>query len=234
MVVAASIVGVSALPASPVVAFSTPSGTYKGSKSLLGQTINAVVTVDDTTHMDLKLTGAATVDCKQEVYSYDGGSHVTLPGLNTAGDCVHDTLAGASVPIKIKSIEYSQSGDYVDIKAGVSFYSVTLTLSKTQLGLDAVAAADAEHLRWFDEFVAYHGRTYTGAERASRFEIFKASLASVRIRSALTRVGRLTALRVTRCVSLLRCTWEHTPLWHTPHCAALWQPHVGGYAHAQC
>ena len=183
LVAASAIVAASALP-SPVEAAATPSGTYKGSKTVLGQTINAVVTVDDSTHLDLQLSGATTVDCKQEGYTYDSSSKITLPGLNTAGDCVHDALAGAKLPITIKSIEYSQSGDDVEIKAGVSFLTVTVTLSKSALGLAADADASLERARWFDEFVEHHGRTYTGEERARRFEIFSENVATISARNA--------------------------------------------------
>jgi len=175
IVVASAIVAAaSAAAAPPVEAGASPAGTYKGSKTVLGQSINAVVTVDDSTHLDLTLSGATSVNCKQEGYTYDGTSKITLPGLNTAGDCVHDALAGAKLPITIKSITYSSTGDDVVIKAGVSFLTVSVTLSKS--GLMSTDVSTAERERWFEEFKEHHGRTYSGEEHARRLAIFNENL----------------------------------------------------------
>jgi hypothetical protein len=35
----------------------SPSGTYKGSKSVLGQSVDATVTIVDSTHMNLEIEG---------------------------------------------------------------------------------------------------------------------------------------------------------------------------------
>ena len=88
LVVASAIVAAASALPSTVETAATPTGTYKGSKTVLGQTVNAIVTVDDSTHLDLTLSGATSVDCKSESYAYDGTSKITLPGLNTAGDCM--------------------------------------------------------------------------------------------------------------------------------------------------
>jgi hypothetical protein len=187
LVAASAIVAAASALPSTVEAAATPSGTYKGSKSVLGQSVNAIVTVDDTTHLDLTLSGATAVNCKSESYSYDGTSKITLPGLNTAGDCVHDALAGASLPITIKSITYSPTSDDVVIAAGVSFLTVDVTLSKSSLA--AVSNTADEHTRWFDEFKEHFGRTYTGKEHAARFEIFKENLGKIGARNADGELG---------------------------------------------
>jgi len=105
-----------------------PAGTYKGSKSVLGQSVDATVTVVDSTHMNLEIEGPISLKCDGEAYSYDGSSAITLPNAGNAGDCVHDALAahGGS----INSITYSASANSIDVKVKVlNFLSVDITLT---------------------------------------------------------------------------------------------------------
>ena len=47
-----------------------PSGLYSGSKSLFGETINAVVDLKSATTLDFGITGDFTLaDCKDELYT---------------------------------------------------------------------------------------------------------------------------------------------------------------------
>jgi len=178
-VVALGVVGLAAaLPAVDQV----PTGTYKGSKTVLGESINAVAVMDGATHIDLTLSGSISVACKQEPYSYDGSSKITLPGLNTKGNCVYDALAGAPLPVAIKSVTYSVSSDDVVITAGLSFLTVSVTLSKAGL-LETPAISAAEHNLWWNEFKVHHGRFYPHNEEARRFAIFKETLNAITTRN---------------------------------------------------
>ena len=105
----------------------SPSGTYKGSKSVLGQTVDGTVTIVDGPHMNLEIEGPISLKCDGEQYTLSGSS-ITLPTAGTAGDCIHDALAahGGS----IESITYDSSADSIDVKVKVlNFLSVDLTLT---------------------------------------------------------------------------------------------------------
>ena len=105
----------------------SPSGTYKGSKSVLGQTVDGTITIVDATHMNLEIEGPISLKCDGEQYTLSG-STVTLPTAGTAGDCIHDALAahGGS----IDSITYDSSADSIDVKVKVlNFLNVDLTLT---------------------------------------------------------------------------------------------------------
>ena len=70
-----------------------PSGTYKGSKIIFGQSIEASLAIDDGTHFDLGITGPATIACAKEAYKYNTGSKsMQLPTVGKSGDCIHDAL----------------------------------------------------------------------------------------------------------------------------------------------
>ena len=110
-----------------MVSAASPSGTYKGSKSVLGQNVDATVTIVDGSHMNLEIEGPISLKCDGEQYTLSGSS-ITLPTAGTAGDCIHDALAahGGS----INSITYDSSADSIDVKVKVlNFLSVDLTLT---------------------------------------------------------------------------------------------------------
>ena len=62
--------------------------------------------------MDLTISGVVSIACPGEGYKYDGASAITLPGMNTAGDCVHDAIAKEG-GVSIKSITYDASSDSI-------------------------------------------------------------------------------------------------------------------------
>ena len=114
-----------------MVSAASPSGTYKGTKSVLGQTVDATVTIVDGSHMNLEIEGPISLKCDGEQYTLSGSS-VTLPTAGTAGDCIHDALAahGGS----IQSITYDSSADSMDVKVTVlSFLKVDIDLTHQSL-----------------------------------------------------------------------------------------------------
>ena len=76
----------------------TPTGTYKGTKSVLGQSVDATVTIDDASHFDFDISGVASISCKNEAFTLDGGKF-SVPGADTAGDCLHDALSQNNVAL---------------------------------------------------------------------------------------------------------------------------------------
>jgi len=170
-----------------------PTGSYHGTKSILGETIDATVKIDDTTHMDLTISGVATINCANEGYSFDGSSSITLPGMSTAGDCVHDAIASQS-GVSISAISYSQSADSIIVTARYTFITIHITLTKSSaaglLGATRNTETAQERERWFNEFVAFHGKTYSSAqERTERRAIFEENLDIITKRNADGELG---------------------------------------------
>lgn len=94
---------------------------------MLGLSIDSSLTFDDSSHFDLQISGAASVDCKQESYTYDGSS-ISLPDEGNSGDCLHDAMASAG--IKLESISYDAGADTVTVKVE-KIIGISITLSKT-------------------------------------------------------------------------------------------------------
>merc|ERR1711907_627484 len=105
-----------------------PSGTYTGEKKILGEDIKASVTIDDSSHMDLVISGAISISCKNEAYSLSG-STVNVPGASKAGDCIHDALQKET--LSLEGITYDSGANTVTIKVKKSFIGVTFVLTHT-------------------------------------------------------------------------------------------------------
>merc|ERR1719412_3202248 len=103
-----------------------PSGTYHGEKTVVGMKIDATVVQQDANHMGLTITGAVSVDCSFEQYSYANGV-ITITNLDKSGDCLHDALAGAGVTLK--SITYDEGGDTITVTVQYLFFTEALTLT---------------------------------------------------------------------------------------------------------
>jgi len=173
-----------AAEAASVPVEATPSGTYKGSKSVLGTTVTITVTVESSTQAEIKINGPLTVDCDKEAYSYDGKTTITLPNKDKPGDCIHDTLAKAPGGGTLTSLTYDPNSDQATVTAKIAFLSVSVVLTKG----GAVAQPLESHESWFGEFMHHFSKQYTAAEQPERFGVFKANLAKV---EALNRLGPL-------------------------------------------
>lgn len=161
--------------AAAVAVGATPSGTYHGSKSVLGSTIDITVTLESTTEADVKIAGPLTVDCDHEVYNYDGNTGVQLPNKDKAGDCIHDALAKAPGGGSLTSLVYAPDTDQITITAKIAFLSVSLVLSKA----GSVVQVAEEHNGWFKEFSHFFSKKYTADEQPQRLQIFKDNLAKI-------------------------------------------------------
>jgi len=108
---------------------STPSGEFYGSMTVLGYEINVNLKFSDDMKLDFELTGAETVSCPSETYTIASDGLISLPGLNTAGDCLHDNMQGG---VTLKGVKFDSANDKITITAKYSFFTETLTLSKVQ------------------------------------------------------------------------------------------------------
>jgi len=154
---------------------SAPTGTYEGTKSVLGQTVSATIKIDDTSHADIGISGAIAISCASEEYKFDGASTITLPGEDTAGDCVHDALADNKA--SIKSITYDASGDTITVTAHY-IINVAITLKKSGATSFALVEASeaSEKEGWFADFEKSFGKMYEAEERAFRKDAFLQNL----------------------------------------------------------
>jgi hypothetical protein len=105
----------------------TPSGLYTGSKSLFGETINAVVNLKSADALDFAISGDFTLDCKDEPYTVSG-NEVVLSNIGIIGDCAHDALTDNG--ITLKSITYDNSNDKITVSVKYSIANVDVVLSK--------------------------------------------------------------------------------------------------------
>lgn len=104
---------------------SSLTGTYKGSKSILGYDIDATVTLEDSSHLDLKVTGSASVNCKNEAFTLSDGT-ISITNAGKSGDCIHDALANDD--LTLKSVKYSSSSNTITVSVKYSIFSVDITL----------------------------------------------------------------------------------------------------------
>ncbi len=115
----------------PIITLTTtPSGTYKGSKTVLGQTINTEVDVTSDTLMNLIITGVISLSCSDEEYALNG-NEVTVTHITEDGDCAHDALAENNV--SLKSVSYDDSADTITVSVKYSVMSIDMILSKSAL-----------------------------------------------------------------------------------------------------
>ena len=79
--------------------------------------------------MEFVIGGVIDIDCKDEAYTYDGASTITLDNVGTAGDCAHDALE--SNKVTLKSISYDNGSDEITVSVKYSVLSLDVVLSKS-------------------------------------------------------------------------------------------------------
>eukprot|EP00298_Acanthocystis_sp_HF-20_P018857 c22043_g5_i1.p1 GENE.c22043_g5_i1~~c22043_g5_i1.p1 ORF type:complete len:286 (-),score=96.10 c22043_g5_i1:86-943(-) len=108
-----------------VYSLQDPSGTYKGSKSILGEDFTGIIVINSDSTFDFSLSGAVSINCNNEPYTYANGV-VTVTNLGVAGDCLHDVLSqyGAT----LKSIDYDTSTDTINVDIKYAFINIDFAL----------------------------------------------------------------------------------------------------------
>jgi hypothetical protein len=102
-----------------------PTGNYVGSKTLFGETINAVVNIQDAECLDFAISGDFTLDCKDEHYSLNGNT-IVLDDIDIVGDCAHDALVDNQ--ITLKSIVYDDQNNQITVSVKYSIVNVDIVL----------------------------------------------------------------------------------------------------------
>ena len=103
-----------------------PSGSYCGSKTVLGETIGAVVHFQDTQFLDFAISGDFVLDCHDEVY-YQSSVDIVLRDIGADGDCAHDALADHK--ITLQHITYDSASNTIDVAVKYSVMQLSIPLS---------------------------------------------------------------------------------------------------------
>jgi len=102
-----------------------PIGNYVGGKTLFGETINAVVNINDSSSLDFAISGDFALDCKDESYSLVGNT-IVLDDVDIVGDCAHDALVDNQ--ITLKGIVYDSQQNQITVTAKYSIATVDIVL----------------------------------------------------------------------------------------------------------
>lgn len=110
----------------------TPVGKYLGTKTLFGETIQAIVNFKDPSNLDISISGDFVLNCADESYSITN-NQIVLDDIDIVGDCAHDALVDNN--IIIQSIAYDSSRN-----------DITLTVVYSVLHLDIVLTHENAHV----------------------------------------------------------------------------------------
>ena len=104
----------------------SPTGTYCGSKTVFGETVNGVVRFKSPELLDFVISGDFVIDCSDEYYSVDG-SNVVLRDIGLEGDCTHDALTDNQ--IILNSITYDATSNKMDVSVKYSIAKLDIELT---------------------------------------------------------------------------------------------------------
>ncbi len=104
----------------------SPVGTYCGSKTVFGETVNCVVRFKSAELLDFVISGDFAIDCSDEYYSVDGSS-VVLRDIGLVGDCTHDALTDNK--ITLNSITYDAVSNKLDVSVKYSVAKIDVLLT---------------------------------------------------------------------------------------------------------
>ena len=103
-------------------------GTYTGSKTELGETIQGTVIFSDSSNtLIFDTTGVVNIHCENEEYELDNDK-IIMKNINNDGDCAHDALKENNV--SLKSISYDKTNDIINIDIKYSIISLDIELTK--------------------------------------------------------------------------------------------------------
>ena len=117
-----------------------PTGSYSGSKTVLGESVALTMSVADETHVNFVISGVASLTCNAEAFHIDG-SNLILEGIDASGDCIHDNLTENHVDFK--SFVYDTAADTLTATAKyLRITTIELVLSKSGLTSDSTDVND--------------------------------------------------------------------------------------------
>jgi len=108
-----------------VFSLQDPAGTYKGVKSILGETVTAQITFNGGSTLNFSVTGPVSIVCSGEAYTYANGV-VSITNVNTPGDCLYNALSQNKATLK--DVTYDTTTDTVTVDLKISVIAVSFTL----------------------------------------------------------------------------------------------------------
>lgn len=124
---ASPLLGVGPLIVADGLGGSGPAGKYAGSKSVLGEKVQATLDFTNTSSLVLTITGAISLSC-QEDYTYSDPT-ITLTNAGTSGDCVHDELEKEHA--SLGDVTYDSGSNQITVKVKISFLTVSFVLDSS-------------------------------------------------------------------------------------------------------
>jgi hypothetical protein len=115
--------------------YSSPAGTYCGSKTIFGETINGQVRFKSPELLDFAISGDFTINCADEYYVLDG-SQIMLRDIGVVGDCTHDALSENK--ITLDSITYDSSANQINVAVKYSIAKIDILLSNCNVAVSSV------------------------------------------------------------------------------------------------
>jgi len=115
--------------------YSSPTGTYCGSKTVFGETINGKVRFKSPELLDFAISGDFAINCVDEYYVLDG-SHIILRDIGVVGDCTHDALSDNK--ITLDSIMYDSSANQINVAVKYSIAKIDILLSNCNAAVSSV------------------------------------------------------------------------------------------------
>jgi len=105
---------------------SVPEGSYSGATSVFGQSVKGMAAFSSAAGtLDFSVSGAISLACDDEPYTYDGSGSISLTNEDVAGDCLHDSLEAYDATIDEVSYDAASNSVTVVVDA---FLSISLTL----------------------------------------------------------------------------------------------------------
>lgn len=115
--------------------YSSPTGTYCGSKTVFGETINGQVRFKSPELLDFAISGDFTINCADEYYVLDG-SQIILRDIGVVGDCTHDALSDNK--ITLDSIMYDSSANQINVSVKYSIAKIDILLSNCNVVVSSI------------------------------------------------------------------------------------------------
>eukprot|EP00301_Raphidiophrys_heterophryoidea_P008952 c13247_g1_i1.p1 GENE.c13247_g1_i1~~c13247_g1_i1.p1 ORF type:complete len:557 (-),score=154.31 c13247_g1_i1:122-1792(-) len=106
-------------------ALADPAGEYKGSKSVMGQTVDTVLVINSDGTLNFQVSGVVSINCNEEAFTF-ANNDIAITNINNNGDCVHDALSTNHVTLK--EIAFNSASNEVTVTLKYSVVSIVLPL----------------------------------------------------------------------------------------------------------
>jgi len=110
-------------------------GSYSGTDTIAGLTASATVKIIDDTTVDMKMTGAVSLECDGEKYTLGAdGSTITMDNIGDPNNCVKKGMDDNHVTLN--GITYDEAKDEITIDCKVILVHASITLTKDGMTIE--------------------------------------------------------------------------------------------------